>query len=50
MMRIDKELLNEIRACKIARGESYAEVVRRLMKNNDAVKLALEIEKRRMRK
>jgi phage gp37-like protein len=47
MMRVDKQLLKEIKACKIARGESYAEVVRRLMKNNPAVHVALEIERRR---
>lgn len=31
MMRADKELLKELKACRIARGESYADVVRRLI-------------------
>ena len=33
-MRIDKELLSELKECKIAKGESYADVVKRIMKNN----------------
>jgi len=31
MMRIDKDLLKEISDCKIARAESYADVVKRLI-------------------
>jgi len=31
MMRIDKELLRKLKAKKLAKGESYAEVVRRLI-------------------
>lgn len=38
-MRADKELLRELKECKIAKGESYAEVVRRIMKNNAFVKM-----------
>ena len=30
-MRIDKDLLKEINDCKIARAESYADVVKRLI-------------------
>lgn len=30
-MRIDKELLEEIKKCKVADGESYADVVKRLI-------------------
>lgn len=42
MMRVDKELLNELRQCKIVKGESYAEVVKRIMKNNAFVKMAVK--------
>lgn len=31
MMRIDRELLNEINKCKIAHRESYSDVVKRLI-------------------
>jgi len=31
MMRVDKELLRKLKARKIAKGESYAEVVKRLI-------------------
>lgn len=31
MMRADKELLKELKKCKLAKGESYAEVVKRLI-------------------
>lgn len=31
MMRINKELLGEIKKCKIAERESYADVVKRLI-------------------
>jgi len=31
-MRADKELLAEIKKCKVVKGESYAEVVKRLIK------------------
>lgn len=37
-MRVDKQLLDEIRKCKITERESYAEVIKRLMKNNAFVK------------
>ena len=31
MMRADKQLLKEIASCKIARAESYADVIRRIL-------------------
>jgi predicted CopG family antitoxin len=31
MMRIDKELLRKLKAKKLVKGESYAEVVKRLI-------------------
>ena len=38
MMRIDKDLLSEIKKCKIVKGESYAEVVKRLIEKERRVK------------
>lgn len=32
-MRIPKEVLQELKECKIVKRESYAEVVKRLLKN-----------------
>ena len=37
-MRVDKDLLKKLKAKKIARGESYAEVVKRLLKNESKIK------------
>ena len=37
-MRVDKQLLKELASCKIADRESYADVVKRIMKNNEFVK------------
>lgn len=38
MMRIDKELLDEIRKCRITERESYAEVVKRLINKDRKTK------------
>ena len=38
MMRIDKELLRKLKAKKLAKGESYAEVVKRLIEKERRVK------------
>jgi len=37
MMRADKELLKEIKNLKLVRGESYAEVVKRLIEKERRV-------------
>lgn len=33
MMRIDKELLEEIKKCKVYSKESYADVIKRIIDN-----------------
>lgn len=43
MMRVDKDLLKDLKSCKIADRESYADVVKRIMKNNAFVKSRLEM-------
>jgi hypothetical protein len=47
MMRVDKELLAELKECKICKGESYANVVKRIMKNNEFVKSRVEAKLKR---
>ena len=41
-MRASKEVLNELKKCKISKGESYEEVIKRLMKNNAFAKWRLK--------
>jgi hypothetical protein len=41
-MRVNKELLAELKECKIAKRESYADVIKRIMKNNEFVKWRLK--------
>lgn len=38
MMRINKDLLNEINKCKIVPAESYADVVKRLIEKERRIK------------
>jgi hypothetical protein len=38
MMRVPKELLNEIKKCRITERESYAEVVKRIIEKERRVK------------
>jgi len=38
LMRCDKKLLKELRAIKLTNRESYAEVVKRLLKNESKIK------------
>ncbi len=38
MMRVDKQLLDEIKKCRITGRESYAEVVKRLLDKERRVK------------
>ncbi len=38
MMRINKELLDEIRKCKVVPAESYADVVKRLIEKERKLK------------
>jgi len=49
-MRVDKNLLAELKECKIVKGESYAEVVKRIMKNNAFVNMRKENLKQRLKK
>ncbi len=37
-MRIDKELLQELKKCKVAKKESYAEVVKRLIEKERRIR------------
>ena len=41
-MRVPKELLNEIKKCKIADAESYADVVKRIIEKERKLKKAME--------
>lgn len=47
-MRVDKKLLEELKECKIADRESYSDVVKRIMKNNEFVKTRLESKLKRI--
>jgi hypothetical protein len=38
MMRVPKSLLDEIKKCKIVKGESYAEVVKRIIDKERRIK------------
>ena len=48
-MRADRELLEELKECKIAKRESYAEVIKRIMKNNAFVQERLKMKLRKIK-